>query len=44
MLFRSSSELDGLDARAEQDIQAALAYAEASPDPDLASVLEDVYA
>jgi pyruvate dehydrogenase E1 component alpha subunit len=38
------AELDRLSARAEQDIQAALAFAEASPDPDLSAALEDVYA
>ena len=40
----TAGELDRLDARAEQDIQDALAFAEASPDPELSSALEDVYA
>ncbi len=40
----TAGELDRLDARAEQDILDALAFAEASPDPDLSSALEDVYA
>lgn len=40
----TEAELDGLAARAEADIQEALAFAEASPDPELSALLEDVYA
>ncbi len=40
----SEDELDALAARARQDIDDALAFAEASPDPEPAAAFTDVYA
>lgn len=38
------TELDEIEARARQAIEDAVAFAQASPDPDLSDILNDVYA
>ena len=40
----SADELADLDARAAQDIENAVEYAENSPEPQIENILDDVYA
>ena len=40
----SEKELDGLDARAQKDIEAALEFSNKSPEPKIENIFDDVYA